>query len=63
MTGESNPLSKGAGSAGFWSGYVLWLRGKRRRLVVLTLLLIALFLFGVWISGTPDDPFVYDDIY
>ena len=63
MTGESDPRWNGTGPAGFWSGYAQWLRGARRRLVVLTFILFALFVFGVWISGTPDDPFVYDDIY
>jgi len=45
---------------GFWLGYAAWLKSNRLVLVLLTLVLAALFLGGLWVSATPEDPFRYE---
>jgi len=48
-----------AAPRGFWADYPAWLATRRRPLLLLCALLIALFLIGLWMSATPQDPFSY----
>lgn len=44
---------------GFWPGYALWLRSRRTALLGFVLLVAVAFAIGLWVTRTPEDPFVY----
>lgn len=53
MTSTDSP------SIGFWRGYALWLRPRRRGLLALALLTAVAWTVLVWFAAAPQDAFDY----
>ena len=44
----------------FLRGYADWLAKHRRRIAVAVLVVLAVFVWALWLTTTPQDPFAYE---